>query len=231
MQGLENDEPIPRGEPNETLNFNSNRHILTSEYHSTGAIKKEKSDLCRLQDEDLRSRIAGNESDEHHITDEYVNIEHQNSVSEYDPVVHGDSKIGRLHLSIRYDNERSQLIVQIVDAQGLIRPEQLYSPEMCLTFTLIGPYINEDEVEKHTRVAVENAAISWKEPMAFCITFENAIKQNLYVNVTNKTDPVAPRDREVRKRKDQIINYFCFLIKISIALDNLGSQNEEINKW
>ena len=57
---------------------------------------------------------------------------------------------------------------------------------------------NDDETEKHTRIVVENAAILWKEPMTFCITFENAIKQNLYVNVTNKTDPAAPRDREVR---------------------------------
>jgi len=214
MQGLENDKPIPRGEPNEILNFGSNRHIFTSEHQSSGEIKKEKSDLYRLQDEDLRSRIAENESGEHHITDDYVNIEHQNSISEYDPVVHRDSKTGRLHLSIRYDDERSQLTVQILDAEGLIRPEQLYAPEMSLTFTLIGPYNIEDEPEKHTRIAVENAAILWKEPVVFCITFENAIKQNLYVNASNVTDPAAPREREV-----------------SISLNNLGSQNEEINEW
>lgn len=201
MQGLENDEPILRGEPNEILNFGSDKHILTSEHQSTGEIKTEKSDLNRLQDEDLRSRIAENESGENHITDDYVNIEHQNNISEYDSVVHQDSKTGRLHLSIRYDDERSQLIVQILDAEGLIRPEQLYAPEMSLTFTLIGPYNNEDETEKHTRIAVENATTLWKEPIVFCITFENAIKQNLYVNALNVTDPAAPREREVRKKK------------------------------
>jgi hypothetical protein len=201
MQGLENDKPTHRGEPNEILNFDSNTHIPTSEHQSSGVIKKENSDLYRLHNEYLRSRIAENESGEHSITDDYVDIERQNSMSEYDPVVHPDSKIGRLHLSIRYDNERSQLIVQILDAQGLIRPEQLYAPEMSLTFTLIGPNNNKDEIEKHTRIAVENAAILWKEPMLFSITFENATKQNLYVNVTNKSDPSAPRDREVRKKR------------------------------
>jgi hypothetical protein len=191
MQGLDNDEPIPRSEPNETLNFDSNGHTLTS----SGEIIKEKSDLCRLQDEDLRSRVAENESGEHNHSGDYVNIDDPNTISEYDPVVHPDTKIGRLHLSIRYDDERSQLIVQILDAQGLIRPEQLYAPEMCLTFTLIGLY---DDTEKHTRIVVDNAAVIWKEPMRFCSTFENAIKQNLYVLVSNKTDPTAPQDREVR---------------------------------
>lgn len=214
MQGLDNDQPIPRGELNETLNFDSERRYSTSEHRPSGEIIKEKSDLCRLQDEDLRSRVAENSSGENHITDDYVKIEHQSSVNEYDPVVHPDSKPGRLHLSIRYDYERSKLIVAIIDGQGLIRPEQNYSPEMCLTFTLIGPYTNDDETEQHTRILVENAAILWKEPMTFCITFENVTKQNLYVNITNKTDPAAPRDRE-----------------ISIPLNNLGSQGEEINGW
>jgi len=215
MQGLDNEKPIPRGEPNEIINFDSHRHIITAEHQSTGEIKKEKSDLSRLQDEDLRLRIAENESGEHHIADDYVTIEHQNHNFEYDPVVHPDSKIGRLHLSIRYDDERSQLIVQILEAEGLIRPGQSYAPDMCLAFTLIGPFNNEDDTEKHTRIVVENAPILWKEPMSFCITFENAIKQNLYVSVTNKTDPTAPRDRE-----------------ISIPLKNLGSESdEEINEW
>ena len=200
MQGLDNDQPIPRGELNETLNFDSERCYSTSEHQPSGEIIKEKSDLCRLQDEDFRSRVAENSSGEHHITDDYVKIERQGSVHEYDPVVHPDSKTGRLHLSIRYDYERSKLIVAIIDGQGLIRPEQTYAPEMCLTFTLIGPYINDNETEQHTRILAENAAVSWKEPMTFCITFENATKQNLYVNITNKTDPSAPRDREVRKK-------------------------------
>ena len=138
MQGLDNDEPIARGEPNETVSFDSHGHSLTS----SGEIIKEKSDLCRLQDEDLRSRVA-----EPHLSDDYVTVDNQNTISEYDPVVHPDANMGRLHLSIRYDDERSRLIVQILDAQGLIRPEQVYAPEMCLTFALIGPYANDDEAE------------------------------------------------------------------------------------
>lgn len=202
MQGLENEETIPRGEPNETLNFDADKHSYLYESQiSTGIIRKEQSDLTRLQDEDLRSRVTEDEYNEQHINDDYVNIENQNNISEYDPVVHRDSKVGRLNLSIRYDDERSQLIVQLLDAQGLIRPEQIYAPEMYLTFTLIGPYNNDNQTEKHTRVAVENAAVLWKEPMSFSITFENAIKQNLYINATNKTDPAAPRDREVRVEK------------------------------
>jgi hypothetical protein len=194
MQGLDNDEPIPRGEPNETVSFDSNRHGLKSS--SSGEIIKEKSDLCRLQDEDLRLRVAENESGEH-TPDDYVTIDSESASSEYDAVVHPDAKTGRLQLSVRYDNERSRLIVQILDAQGLIRPEQTYAPEMCLTFTLIGPYTNDDETEKHTRIVVDNSSVIWKEPMRFCSTLESAIKQNLYVNVSNKTDPSAPRDREV----------------------------------
>jgi hypothetical protein len=209
MQGLDNDKPIPRGEPNETLNFDFERRLSTPEHQSSGKIIKEKSDLSRLQDEDLRSRIAEKESGEPHITDDYVKIERQSSVSEYDPVVHPDAKTGRLHLSIRYDDERSKLIVQILDGQGLIRPEQLYSPEMCTTFKLIGPYTNENETEEHTRIIADNAAVSWKEPVSFCKTFESVTKQNLYVNVSNKSDPAAPRDREVRLISSQkTINYF-----------------------
>jgi len=214
MQGLENEEPIPRGEPNKTLNFDARRNTGSYEHQTSNEIIKEKSDLCRLQDEDLRSRIAVKESGEQHIADDYVNIERQNSISEYDPVVHRDDKPGRLHLSIRYDDERSKLVVQILEAEGLIRPEQLYSPEMCLTFTLVGPYSTGNEAEKYTRVVVENAAVTWKEAIIFCITFENAIKQNLYIKASNKTDPAAPRDRE-----------------ISIPLNNLGSQAEEMNDW
>ena len=203
LQGLENDQPIPRGEPNETLNFDVERKpFLTAEHQPSGEIRKEKSDLCRLQDEDFRSRVSDNGSSEHSITDDYVKVEEQNFISEYDPVVHADPKIGRLHLSIRYDNERSKLIVQIVDAQGLIRPEQVYVPEMYLVFTLIGPYSTDDnDAEKHTRIVVDNAPVNWRESMAFCVTFENATKQNLYVNASNKSDPSTPRDREVCREK------------------------------
>jgi hypothetical protein len=195
MQGLDNEKAIPRSEPDQTIHFDIKRNLSISEHQASGEIIKEKSDLCRLQDEDLRSRVTENKSDEHHIADDYVNIEHQNSLFEYDPVVHPDSKTGRLHLSIRYDDERSKLIVQILDAQGLILPEQFYALEMGLTFSLIPTSTNE----KHTRIVVENAAVSWKEPITFCITFENATKKNLYINASNKTDPSVPRDREVRK--------------------------------
>ncbi|CAF3791257.1 unnamed protein product [Adineta steineri] len=211
MQGLENDEPIPRGKPNETINFDTRRYSINLEPQLSGAIVIEKSDLCRLQDEDFRSRIAANKSGEHSIVDEYVNVERHQSVSEYDPVVHPDSKTGRLHLSIRYDDERSKLIVHILNAEGLIRPEQIHSPEMCLTFSLTGL---PDHTEKHTRIVVDNAAISWKEPLTFCITFESMTKKTLYILASNKTDPEAIQDRE-----------------LSIQLNDLGSQGEEINEW
>jgi hypothetical protein len=199
IQGLDNEKPTPRGELNETITFDSNKYIDNVEHLSTNETIKEKSDLCRLQDEHLRTRVAEIKSNEHHIADEYVNIERQNSVSEYDPVVHPDSKTGRLHLSIRYDDERSKLVVQILDAQGLIRPDQFYAPEMCLTFSLTSPDTDDDETIKHTRVVVQNAAVSWKEPITFCITYENVIAHNLYINATNKTDPSVPVDRDVRK--------------------------------
>ena len=80
MQGLDNDKPIPRGEPMKYLISILKDVIRTSEHRPSGEIIKEKSDLCRLQDEDLRSRVAENESGENHITDDYVNIEHQSSV-------------------------------------------------------------------------------------------------------------------------------------------------------
>ncbi|CAF2654760.1 unnamed protein product [Rotaria sp. Silwood2] len=143
-----------------------------------------------------------------------ITNEHENNAHGYDSVVHPDSKSSRLHLSIRYDNEQSKLIVKILSVQGLIEPEQVYSPEMCLKFTLIGPHNNEDVTEQHIRVLVENAPIPWKEPMTFCTTFENATKHNLYVYATNNTDPAASRDREM-----------------SISLNNLDSQGEEINEW
>lgn len=200
MQGLENEEPIPRGEPNESLNFDVDRHSITPEPRSSGEIIKEKSDLYCLQDEYLRTRVAENESGEQHIADDYVTVERPDSFSEYDPVIHPDAKTGRLHLSIRYDDERSKLIVRILDAQGLIRPEQLYAQEMSLTFSLIKPSDQRDNAEKHTRVIVENAAVSWKEAVTFSVTFENVTKEKLYINASNKTDPAAVRDREVRKR-------------------------------
>ena len=174
MQGLENDQPVlPR-------------------HRSEGQTIKESSDLSRIQDEDLRSRVA-----DHSLADDYVNIEYPTKPTEYDPVVHPDGKQGRVHLSIRYDGERRKLVVQIVDGQGLIHPEQTYAPEMTLAFSLIGPF-NDDETEKHTRVVVANDAVKWKEPMEFSISRENAIRQNLYVSVANETDPHAPRDREVQ---------------------------------
>lgn len=192
---MENETPLARGEPNETVNFQIENRLLTSEHHPTGVVRKEQADLSRLEFDDFRSRVTENEQP---ISSQSDNVVEENP-AEYDPVVHRDQKTGRLHLAIRYDNERSQLIVQIVDAQGLIRPEQIYAPEMVLIFSLIGPYTNDDDAEKHSRVVVENAAVTWKEAMPFCVTYENAIKQNLYVTATNQTDPAAPRDREVRQ--------------------------------
>ncbi|UJR15196.1 hypothetical protein I4U23_002156 [Adineta vaga] len=215
MQGLENDRPVSRSEPNEIINLDANNHFHSSELQSTGKIIKEKSDICRLQDEDLRSRIVENDSAEHNIADDYVTIDRQQILSEYDSVVHPDGKTGRLHLSIRYDDERSKLIVRLLDAQGLILPAQIYAPEICLSFSLIqSSGTHDNEIEKHTRIVVENAAISWKEPCTFCSTFEHVTKGNLYIKASNQTDPAAIRDREV-----------------TIPLNNLGSQGEEINEW
>ena len=102
-----------------------------------------------MQDEDFRARVSKIESGQRPSTDDLQSHrQDQNSTSEYDPVVHPDSKLGRLHLSIRYDDERSQLIVQIIDAQGMIRPEQVYAPDMCLTFSLIENDHKEHESEK-----------------------------------------------------------------------------------
>ena len=118
----------------------------------------------------------------------------QVNVAEYDPVVHPDGKHGRVYLSIRFNQESNQLIVQILDAQGLIRPEQVYAPEMNMSFSMSG----NDQKEKHSRVFVENAAVLWKEPMIFSDTHDKLLEQTLHILATNDTDPSAPRDREVR---------------------------------
>ncbi|CAF1040232.1 unnamed protein product [Adineta ricciae] len=214
MQGLDNDEPVARSEPNEIINLDAENRLISPTSQSTGKIVKENSDIDLLQDKNLRAHIAQNEFDDQHIADDYVTIDHAHSLAEYDAVVHPDGKTGRLHLSIRYDDERSKLIVRLLDAQGLIRPEQIYSPETCLTFFLTKSNTDDSETEKHTRVVVENAAISWNEPCTFCSTFEHVIQGNLYVKASNRTDPAAIRDREV-----------------TIPLNNLGSQGEEINEW
>ena len=140
-----------------------------------------------------------------------MHIDDQTTLGEYDAVVHPENKIGRLHLSIRYDDERSQLIVRIIDAEGVIRPEQVYAPEMVMTAALIGLDGNEMDGEKHSRVFVDNASVNWKKPMTFCVTYENAQKQHLYFNLSNKTDPAAPRDREVRK-SIPTLHFLCVLL-------------------
>ena len=199
MQGLDNDELVVRGETNEIINLDAVNRLISPASQPTGKIVKENSDIDLLQDKNLRAHIAQNEFDDQHIADDYVTIDHAHSLAEYDAVVHPDGKTGCLHLSIRYDDERSKLIVQLLDAQGLIRPEQVYSPETCLTFVLTKSNTNTDasETEKHTRVVVENAAVSWKEPCTFCSTFEHVIQGNLYIKASNHTDPAAIRDREV----------------------------------
>lgn len=70
---------------------------------------------------------------------------------------------------------------------------------MSLTFSLIGNNNIEYNTEKHERIVVDNAPIQWKEPVIFGILYETVIEQNLYILVANRTDPSAPRDREVRK--------------------------------
>ncbi|CAF0976931.1 unnamed protein product [Rotaria sordida] len=214
LQGLENDQPIPRGEPSEIINFDSNKRIFTSEHQPTGEIIKEKSDIYRLQDEYFRSCVHDIELGTHHKTNDSIQHQDQQYISEYDPIVHPDSKLGRLHLSIRYDDERSQLIIQIINAQGIIRPEQVYARDMCLTFSLIENDNNKYDVEKHERFVVENAPIQWNEPEIFCITYEKVIEKNLYIFLSNRTDPSTPRDREVL-----------------IPLNNLKNHAEEINEW
>ena len=197
IQGVANDVLPVRGQPNEILQFDSERSGRSGGDLSTGEIITEKSDITRLQDEDFRSRVTENASHDHSIPDDYVTVDHQTSLSDYDPVVHPDARVGRLRLSVQYDDQHSHLNVQLIDAEGLIRPDQNYAPEMVLTFSLIGPYQSDEKIEKHTRVVVENAAVTWKHPMTFAITLDNAIKQNLYVSATNETDPAAPNDREV----------------------------------
>jgi len=148
-----------------------------------------------------------NEVNDNFQFDDYVKIDDLNSIPGYDPVVRPDAKIGCLHLLIHYDNEQTQLTVQILD-------EQLYAQETLLTFTFVGASSADDVVEKHSRVIVENAPVAWKEPMRFSTTFDNVIKQNLYVCATNQTDPSAPRDREVK-----------------IPLNKLRNKDDQINEW
>lgn len=221
IQGSENGQAIPCDQPNEITNCNLDTPNVTDEHGTSGDIVKEQSDLCRLQEEDFRARIAESDSSDDHLSEGYVNIDEQTSFAEYDAVVHADNKTGRLHLSIRYDDERSQLIVRILDAQGIIRPEQVYAPEMVLTVTLTGHDDGQAEGEKQIRVFVDNAAVAWKEPMTFCITYENARKNNLYFIVSNKTDPSTPRDRQVRRRIPTM-NHLSFLCSSSLGLHSFS---------
>ena len=196
-QGIEDDVPAPRGRQSEVLNFDPDVSTRADGDIPSGQLINEKSDITRLQDEDLRARVTEKFSREHSISEDYVTIDHQTSLSDYDPVVHPDGKLGRLHLSVRYDKQQSHLSVQLLGAEGLIRPDQSYAPEMMLTFTLIGPNQDDEMTEKHTRIVVENAPITWKQPMTFATAFGAAIKQNLYITATNETDPAAPNDRDV----------------------------------
>lgn len=185
LQGLENVEPLPQGQPDEIVQFDdsSSRGFLSS-----GEIVRETSDLTRLQDEDFRQRVQHHQTNDNSDRDVPLNVENN------DPVVHRDKHSGRLNLSIEFDRDDHSLNVQIVDAQGLIRPEQFSVPEMMLTFSLNG--------EKHQRIVVENAPIDWKTPMRFSTSFDNLIGQNLYIKASNQSDPSAPKDREVMPHKN-----------------------------
>ncbi|UJR31479.1 hypothetical protein I4U23_018968 [Adineta vaga] len=214
IQGLDNVKPLPQGTPSETIEFDANQQILTSEHQPTGKIVREQSDIDRLQDEDFRTRVNEIASGQHHATDDINEHQSQLNVTEYDPVVHPDAKHGRLQLSIRFNHENNQLIIQIIDAQGIIRPEQIYSPEMDIYFSLIENDSKENPKEKQSRVIVENAAVLWKEPLLFSDTYEKFIKETLHVLVENHTDPSVPRDRE-----------------ICIPLNNLQRDGNEIKQW
>ncbi|CAF1659329.1 unnamed protein product [Adineta ricciae] len=207
LQGLENIETIPRGTPSETIDFHANQQLFSNEHQPTGKTVREGSDILRLQDEDFRARINDISTGRTHVNND---DQSQVSVAEYDPVVHPDDKHGRVYLSIRFNQESSQLIVQILDAQGLIRPEQAYAPEMSMNFSLIG----NGQKEKHSRVFVENAAVLWKEPMVFSDTHDKLLGQTLHILATNDTDPSAPRDREA-----------------FIRLRNLSRNGDEIKQW
>lgn len=167
------------------------------EHQPTGEFIKEKADIDRLHDEDFRLRIHEIEEGKPHVISTPVIQHHRLSVSEYDPVVHPDAKPGRLHLSVRYDDERSQLIIHMINAEGIIRPEQTYAPEMCLTFSLIGNTNVPFDNEKHQRFIVENAPITWKEPVRFSIIYKKVIEAKLHIIFRNSTDPSMPHDREV----------------------------------
>lgn len=194
LQGLENVVELPRGNEKEILRFDRDDSDRISS--SSGVVVKETSDLTRLQDEDFRSRLK----------DEHRSMENQFGdvpidVNKDDPLRHRDDRQGRVNLSIRYDDEEKKLFVQLLDAQGLIRPEQFAVPEMFLQFTLVGPNQNDFEPEKHQRIVGENAPTNCKEPMTFDIALDKAIEQNLFLRVFNDTDPSAPTDREVNDHR------------------------------
>ena len=138
------------------------------------------------------------ESNPQDSTDDSTNNQQDSTqVSQWDPAVHPDPKSGRLHLSIKYDDEKSDLIVQILDAQGMIRPGQIYASDTRLTFSLIANDRTEHASEKQERIFVDNAPVQWTEPMIFCRKYDQVIEENLYILATNHNDPTAPRDREV----------------------------------
>lgn len=151
-----------------------------------------------MQDEDFRARVKRIESNPEDPTNDSANNQQSSTqIFEWDPAVHPDGKSGRLHLSIQYDDEKNQLIVQILDAQGMIRSDQIYASDMRLTFSLIANDRTEQTSEKHERIFVDHAPVQWKEPMIFCTKFDQVIQENLYILATNDSDPTAPRDREV----------------------------------
>lgn len=84
----------------------------------------------------------------------------------------------------------------------MIRPEQVYAPDMCLSFSLVRNDVKEEVEEKckFDRVFVIDAPKQWQEPVMFSIAFNQVIQETLHVLARNDSDPSAPRDRQVLER-------------------------------
>ena len=208
MEALNKAEATSHDEISNTLDLDLKNDIITSEYQVSDEVNNKKSDLCDFNNQALLSSDVPNLSNIDH-----ANVERQNITLKYNSTVSSNSKPGRLHLLIRYDNERSKLIVEILDFEDLVVPKQENAFVVCLEFTLIGPYSDENSTEKFTRILVENVAKEKKDPMEFCTTLEYATKQNLYVNAANASLETS-LDREVRKiiskRNNKMIDLLLF---------------------
>jgi hypothetical protein len=195
-------------------------NIIIDQQEPAIAIIKEKSHLNCLQDDDSRTYIVDHPRNQ--STNMFIDHVSQSTlpnVAAYDSMGHSDTKSGRIHLLIEYNDERSKLFVRILNVQDIIRPEQVYTPETSVSFTLIGPHVDSNQIEKHTRVIVESTTMDWKVPMSFCITRDYAMKQNLYVNVSNGSDPSCTNDREVSvtRQNEQ------YPVYVDLGIDSINS--------